>query len=96
MTRLDVTASGFTVGTTSVAWNSVSEIWGYKIDLITTDEAFLQFSFEGQAIAVSEEHPGFSGLESAMVAAFPSTADWRETVLHPAFDPCRTLLYRRA
>ena len=91
-----VTASGFAVGSTAVAWSTVSEIWGYKIDLVTTDEAFVQFSFNGQTLSVSEEQPGFDELESAMVAAFPSTAKWREAVLQPAFDPSRTLLYRRA
>ena len=93
---LAISASGFAVGAISVAWSSVSEIWGYKVDLLTTDEAFLQFSFNGHAISISEEQPGFDELESAMVALFPSTAHWRKSVLQPTFDPCRTLLYRRA
>ena len=91
-----VTAFGFTVGSDVIAWQSVSEIWGYKVDLLTTDEAFLEFSSNGQSISVSEEQPGFDQLESAMVAAFPATAIWRQAVLQPAFDRCRTLLYRRA
>ncbi|UHQ18946.1 hypothetical protein LVB87_12230 [Lysobacter sp. KIS68-7] len=89
------TAFGFTVGGNVVAWQAVTEIWGFKTDLITTDEAFLEFSFGGQAIVVGEDQPGFTLLESAMVAAFPSTAGWRQTVLQPAFAPCRTLLFRR-
>jgi hypothetical protein len=93
--QLAITESGFTVGETMIAWNNVSEIWGYKIDLVTTDEAFLQFSFDGQSISVSEEDPDFDALESAMAVAFPSTATWREAVLQPAFAPCRTMLYRR-
>src|SRR5687768_18221866 len=90
------TALGFTVGPTFFAWQTVAEIWGYKVDRITTDEAFLEFSSSGQSISVSEEQPGFDQLESAMFTAFPSTATWRQAVLQPAFDPCRTLLYRRA
>jgi hypothetical protein len=90
-----VIASGFTVGATAVAWDAVTEIWGYKVDLITTDEAFLEFSFDGLVISVSEELPGFDQLDSAMVARFPTTANWTNAVLLPAFDPCRTLLYRR-
>ena len=90
-----VTAFGFTVGPIVVAWQAVSEISAFKIDLITTDEAFLEFSFGDQAISVGEEQPGFNLLESAMVAAFPSTTNWRHAVLQPAFAPCRTLLYRR-
>ncbi|MGO4549534.1 hypothetical protein AB4059_00300 [Lysobacter sp. 2RAF19] len=88
-----VNASAFTVGPTSVAWQTVSEIWAYKIDLLTTDEAFLEFSFNGQTISVSEEQPGFDLLESEMIAAFPATADWRQHVLLPVFESCRTLLY---
>ena len=91
-----VTAFGFTVGPVVVAWQTVSEIWGYKVDLLTTDEAFLEFSSNGQCISVSEEQPGFDQLESAMVAAFPATASWRQEVLQPPFDRSRTLLYRRA
>jgi hypothetical protein len=91
-----VSAFGFTVGQVFVPWQTVAEIWGYKVDLLTTDEAFLEFSSNGQSISVSEEQPGFDQLESAMVAAFPATAIWRQAVLQPAFDRCRTLLYRRA
>ena len=91
-----VSAFGFTVGPTFVAWQAVSEIRGFKADRITSDEAFLEFSSGGQAIVVSEEQAGFNQLEAAMVAAFPTTATWRHAVLPPAFDPCRTLLYRRA
>ena len=91
-----ITSFGFTVGPTFVAWQTVSEISAYKVDLVTTDEAFLEFSFNDQSISVSEEQPEFDLLESAMVAVFPTTADWRQCVLQPAFDPCRTLLYGRA
>ena len=91
-----VTAYGFTVGPVFVAWQTVAEIWGYKVDLLTTDEAFLEFSSNGQCISVSEEQPGFDQLEAAMVASFPATASWRQAVLQPAFDRSRTLLYRRA
>ena len=91
-----VSTFGFTVGPVFVAWQTISEIWGYKVDLLTTDEAFLEFSSSGQCISVSEEQPGFDQLESAMVAAFPATARWRHAVLQPAFDRSRTLLYRRA
>ena len=91
-----VSAYGFTVGQYFVAWQTVAEIWGHKDDRVTTDEAFLEFSSNGQSVLVSEEQPGFDQLEAAIVAAFPATATWRQAVLLPAFDPCRTLLYRRA
>ena len=93
---IELTAFGFAVGSSAVVWQSVCEIWGYKVDLLTTDEAYIEFVFAGQSLAVSEEAPGFEALESAMVSAFPSTATWREAVLQPAFAANRTLLYRRA
>lgn len=90
-----VTAFGFGVGPTFVAWQTVVEIRAFKVDRITTDEAFREFLANGQCLHVSEEQPGFDRLEAAMIAAFPTTADWRQSVLQPAFEPCRTLLYRR-
>lgn len=91
-----VTAFGFTVGPAFVAWQAVSEIQGSKNDLLTTDEALLEFTCNGHGVSVSEEQPGFEQLEQAMIAVFPATADWREKVLLPAFERCRTLLYRRS
>lgn len=93
---VSVTPFGFTVAESFFPWQTVSEIRGYKIDRLTTDEAFLEFLSGDRTVSVSEEQPGFGQLESAMIAAFPATASWRQAVLQPAFDPCRTLLYRRA
>jgi hypothetical protein len=91
-----VSALGFTVGEVFVTWQTVSEIWGYKADRLTTDEAFLEFTAGGLSLPISEEQPGFLELEAAMISAFPTTATWRQTVLQPAFARSRTLLYRRA
>ena len=91
-----VTAFGFCVGPDIVAWPSVAEIHAYKMDRLTTDEAFLEFVFDvGQGIRVSDEPPGFDELEAAMIAAFPTTADWRQAVLMPPFAHDFTLLFRR-
>ena len=91
-----VTAFGFCVGPDHVAWPSVAEIRAYKMDRHTTDEAFLEFIFgAGQGIRVSEEQPGFNELEAAMIAAFPTTADWRQAVVMPPFAHDFTLLFRR-
>ena len=91
-----VTAFGFTSGPAFVAWQAVAEIWACKADLLTSDEAFLEFSCNGQGVRVSEEQAGFEQLERVMVAVFPATANWRQSVLVPAFEECRTLLFRRA
>lgn len=90
-----LTAIGFSSGDCHVAWQSVAEIWGCKVDLCTTDEALLEFVAAGQRIAISEEQPGFDLFERAMIAAFPATAVWRDAVLMPPFAGNRTLLYRR-
>lgn len=91
-----VSKLGFTSGDAFVAWQTVSEIWSYKADLVTVDEAVLEFVAGGVSISVGEDQPGFEALESAMIAAFPATSAWREAVLPPAFARNRTLLYRRA
>lgn len=91
-----VSMFGFTVGQTFVAWQTVSEIWGFKADRITTDEAILEFSTGGQTVSVGEAQPGFLELEAAMIAACPATSEWRQALLAPAFAHDRTLLYRRA
>ncbi|MDR7133134.1 hypothetical protein J2X06_000318 [Lysobacter niastensis] len=91
-----VTAFGFCVGQDHVAWPSVAEIRAYKVDRLTTGEAFLEFIFgAGQGIRVSEEQPGFDELEAAMIAVFPTNADWRQAVLMPPFEHDFTLLFRR-
>lgn len=97
-----VTAYGFCVGPDYVAWQSIAEIrtnkeaCAYKVDRLTTDEAFLEFIFGvGQGIRVSEEQPGFGELETAMIAAFPATADWRQAMLMPPSAHNHTLLFRR-
>ena len=90
-----VGAFGFTVGSAFVAWQNVSEVWGYKADRLTTDEVFLEFAAGGLTIEVSEEQPSFLDLEAAMIAVFPTTSTWRQAVLSPAFARSRTLLYRR-
>lgn len=90
-----VTSFGFTIDKSFFPWQTISEIWGYKVDRLTTDEAFLEFLSGDRRVPVSEEQRGFAQLESSMIAAFPLTAAWRQAVLQPAFDSCRTLLYRR-
>ena len=96
LSPVKVTAFGFCVGPDHVAWQSVAEIHACKMDRLTTDKAFLEFIFSaGQGIRVSEEQPGFDELEAAMIAAFPTTADWRQAVLMPPFAHDFTLLFRR-
>lgn len=90
-----VTAFGFSVGSTVVVWQLVSEIRAFKVDLLATDEAILEFHMAGQTLRVSEKQPGFAALEEAMYAVYPGTATWRSAVLSTPFAPDPTLLFRR-
>lgn len=90
-----VSAYGFGIGTTFVPWQSVSEIRAWKADLGTFDEAFLEFFFAGQCLAIGEDQTGFAGLEAAMIGVFPDTAGWRQAVIKPAFARNETVLFRR-
>lgn len=91
-----VTPFGFTVGSIFVAWQRVSAIAACMVDRTTADALSLEFAFDDQTLSVSELQPGFDLLEAAMVACFPTTADWRQRVLHAPCDPFRTLLFKRA
>ena len=93
---LTVTPHGFSLGSTFVPWQAVSEIRGWKCDGLATDEAFIGFDVGHCCIAVSEEHAGFDALEAAMVAAFPATASWRQRVLTPSCARNETVFFRRA
>jgi hypothetical protein len=90
-----VTAHGFAVGMTFVPWQSVSQIRAFRTDLGRVDEVFLAFHFADRCLHLSEEQTGFQALEAAMIAAFPTTAGWREAVLLPAFAHNETVLFRR-
>jgi hypothetical protein len=91
---IELRDDGFVVGGHFTAWNGITEIRAYKIDLLTFDE--LRLVFESGAdnwVEVSEQQPGFSDVEGAMVARFPSTAEWRSRILQPAFATNETVLY---
>jgi hypothetical protein len=70
-----VSAFGFTLGETLVTWQTVSEIWGYKVDRLTTDEAFLEFTAGGLSVSVSEEQPGHSS-DGGSILRLPAP-QWR-------------------
>ena len=89
------TAFGFAMGEDFVAWQAVAEIWGHDVQSDHGDVC-LEFSCNGQSVWVAQRQQGFVGLEQVMVAVFPSTAGWRQSVMNPTIGGCRTLLFRRA
>ncbi len=89
-----VTAFGFSTGEEFVAWQAVSEIWGCKAQS-DSEDACLEFSCHGKNIRIDQWQEGFAGLEPVMVAVFPSTAGWRQSLMHPNLEGGRSLLFRR-
>jgi hypothetical protein len=91
-----VSGFGFALGARTVAWQAVCEIWAYKVDLASADEAFLEFVVGADRFVVGEGQYGFDPLAAAMTAVFPSTGDWRDLLVRPPFARNRILLYRRS
>ena len=90
-----VTAFGFAMGEDFVAWQAVAEICGHHVQSDHGDLC-LAFSCHGQSVWVAQRQEGFVGLERVMVAVFPSTDGWRQSVMNSTLEGCRTLLFRRA
>jgi O-acetyl-ADP-ribose deacetylase (regulator of RNase III) len=71
-----------------VRWQEVKEVFGFKLDLLTTDCACLGFrvSDAGDYRRVDEEMPGYADLVEAMQRHFPDyNKDWWSEVAFPAF-----------
>ena len=82
----------------SVRWSDIVAIVAYKLDLLTVDEMRIRFTFgqEASRLEVSEEQPGFEVFLEALEARFPLPANWRASVLRPAFARNETVLFARA
>jgi hypothetical protein len=91
---IELVDSGFAVDDRVVYWSEVSEIRGYKLDLVTVDEIRLVLTTKsGDSIEVSEDQAGFEVFAEAMVLAFPSTGDWHARLSIPAFAADDQVLY---
>ena len=90
-----VTLHGFALGPNVVAWHMVSEIRAWSCDRLTSEEAFIAFTFGRCCVVVSEQRAGFEALEAAMIATFPSTARWRQAVKAPPYESNEAVLFQR-
>lgn len=98
---LAVTETGFeygnpSIGVTRVSWEQIVRIEAYKLDLLTWDEVRMRFTLaDGSLVEVSEEQPGFPEFEHVLAAQFPTTSNWRDYVIQPAFARNETVLFVR-
>jgi len=93
---IEVHENGFQVDGRDVLWSAITEIVGYKADLITSDEVRFRFTHSlGQVLECGEDQPGFAALASEVVARFPSASGWQHQLLSPAFAPNTTTLYKQ-
>lgn len=80
----------------AVAWRDVAEVWGYKMDLLTSHRVHFYFKLQsGKGVEVSEEQPGFEGVLPALKERFPGVNGWENKILRPVSGRNETLLYRR-
>lgn len=94
-TPVSVTAFGFCVGPTFVAWQAVSTIHAGRVHGMPCDDVVLEFAAHGKNLPVRASQPGFAALEAAMVDAFPDTAGWREALQASLRPRGRMQLYCR-
>jgi hypothetical protein len=93
---ITLTSEGFSCEGSEVRWSEIVQVRALKLDLLTWDEVRFVFGLSsGGAFEVSEEQPGFEALMSAVVAHFPSVADWQDQIIKPAFARNETVLYQK-
>lgn len=80
----------------AVAWQDVAEVWGYKMDLLTSHRVYFYFKLRsGKGVELSEEQPGFKDLLPSLKERFPGVNGWESKILRPVAGRNETLLYRR-
>jgi hypothetical protein len=63
--------------------------------MLTVDDVWFQLETDQGTIMICEEQPGFDKWESALSAAIPGVASWRDSVIQPPFAENFSILYRR-
>ena len=78
-------------------WADIETIFGYKADLITTDDIRLSICFtDGATVTLSESMPGWFQFNLRLVENIPDiNIDWQITIMLPAFATNLTLLFDR-
>ena len=94
------TDTGFIISLTDIKhieWNQIQSIFGYKLDLMATDEICIDvFCDDNVLFRVTEETPGWSVFIERLKEQFSTIEeDWNINITHPAFATNLTLLYDR-
>jgi len=78
-------------------WTDVEAIFGFKLDLITTDEICLDLFFIDQkSIRFSESMPGWNMFNASLFLYFSAIPEtWENEIVKPPFETNLTLLYDR-
>src|SRR5207302_1460743 len=86
----------FSDGERRVKWSSIERLTGYKRDLMTTDEIWMDVTFDGLFVTFSEDTPGWYIFQEKLRAALPGVSpNWEFDIMFPAFATNFTVLYER-
>ncbi|UOQ95964.1 hypothetical protein MUN81_11890 [Hymenobacter sp. 5317J-9] len=94
--------SGFTVtlhdASTSIDWQDIRAMFGYKMDLMTTDLICLDIHHgNGEILRLTEETPGWYQFQVKSVQQFPAIDHgWQFAIIAPAFNTNLTLVYEKS
>jgi hypothetical protein len=94
-------ALGFDVdlkdGFHSIMWTDIERLQAYKADLLTTDEIYIDITFDNKTIIITEETKGWYQFINKAKSALPLTNDnWESLVLETPFEYNLTTIYERA
>ena len=99
---IELTPNGFVVtgqeNGFTIAWSDVTEIFAFKIDLFSYDAIRLGFaaSEDDTFYEVDESWPGYEALVSGIKRRFKVDEGWWKKVAFPAFEECRTTLWKHS
>lgn len=80
----------------SVKWNEITELIGFKTDLINNDRIDLHIVYGDKYFTISEELPGWYQFVLKIGQIFPSiNQDWYIEIVQPTFAENRIYIYRR-
>jgi hypothetical protein len=88
----------YDVPSASVAWNQVTPIVAFKVDLLTTDLICCAITDGREIVTVNEEMPAWTTAMTTLESVFGSAIqpnDWYAQVMLPAFAENRMTIYAR-
>jgi hypothetical protein len=94
--RIVLFEDGFGVDGLRIEGREVVHIEAFKQDCFTFDRICLWFKLsDGSGVVISEDQVGYLEAEDAMHKALGFDNSWRDKVVLPPFEECRTVLYEK-